>query len=53
MPAVCGTYTVTEGDTPAMVATKLDVTLEALTAANTATPGFDAWFPGTVIQVPC
>ena len=53
VPAVCGTYTVTEGDTPAMVATKLDVTLEALTAANTATPGFDAWFPGTVIQVPC
>jgi hypothetical protein len=54
-PAVeaCGTYTVVEGDVPAAVAAKLATTFEALAAVNVDTPGWDSWFPGLQIQVPC
>lgn len=47
-----GTYTLVEGDTPSGVATKLDVSLDALLAANTGTPGFDAFQVGLEIVVP-
>lgn len=49
----CGTYTVVEGDVPAIVAAELATTLDALEAVNLDTPGWDSWFPGLVIQVPC
>ncbi len=51
--ATCGTYTVVDGDVPAIVATKLDTTFEQLEAANVRTFGSDQWFPGLVINVPC
>lgn len=51
--AACGTYTVAEGDVPAAVAAKLGTTFEALSAVNVDTPGWDSWFPGLMIQVPC
>ncbi|CAB4541745.1 MAG: LysM peptidoglycan-binding domain-containing protein [Actinobacteria bacterium] len=51
--AACGTYTVVEGDVPAMVAAQLGTTFEALAAVNVDTPGWDSWFPGLEILVPC
>ncbi|MFN8020145.1 MAG: LysM peptidoglycan-binding domain-containing protein [Acidimicrobiales bacterium] len=51
--AACGTYTVSTGDTPAAVAAALATTVDDLAAVNAATPGYEAWLPGTVIQVPC
>lgn len=51
--AACGTYTVAEGDVPAAVAATLGTTFEALSAVNVDTPGWDSWFPGLMIQVPC
>ena len=51
--ATCGTYTVIDGDVPAAVATKLDTTFGELVAVNVDTPGWDQWFPGLVINVPC
>ena len=51
--ATCGTYTVVDGDVPAILAAKLDTTFEELQAVNVGTPGWDQWFPGLVVNVPC
>lgn len=51
--ATCGTYTVVDGDVPAILASKLATTFEALQAVNVDTPGWEQWFPGLVINVPC
>lgn len=47
----CGNYTVIKGDFAVSIATKFDVTLDALVAANDA--NLDSLFPGDVIAVPC
>jgi LysM repeat protein len=47
-----GTYTIVEGDYEGLVAGKFDVTVDALRAANTATPGYSAFYPGLEIVIP-
>ena len=47
-----GEYTVVEGDYLGKVAKKLDTTVDALNAANAATPGYSAFFPGLKIKTP-
>jgi LysM repeat protein len=48
-----GSYTIEEGDTTrTRVADKFDVTVEALDAANAATPGYSAFYPGLEIVIP-
>jgi len=47
-----GTYILQEGDNPTMLAQRFGVTLEALNAANEATPGYDIWFEGLEIVIP-
>ena len=49
----CDTYTVAAGDYPTRVAGRLGVTVEALADANEDTAGYDAFYVGLVIQVPC
>lgn len=49
----CGTYTVAEGDYPVLVATKLDTTVDKLASANDDTKGYDAFYVGLTINVPC
>lgn len=55
-PGVCvpGTYTIQDDDTSRVgVAAKFDLTFEALDAANVDTPGYDAFFVGLKIVIPC
>jgi LysM repeat protein len=47
-----GTYTIVEGDFLGKVASKFDVTVEALNAANASTPGYSAFYPGLEIVIP-
>ena len=47
-----GTYMIIEGDTPALVAAKLDTTVDDLALANAGNPDFDHFFVGAVINVP-
>ncbi len=49
----CGVYTVMEGDYPALVATKLDTTIDKLTSANEDTRGYSSFYVGLSINVPC
>ena len=49
-----GTYTIQEDDTSRVgVADKFDLTFEALDAANVDTPGYEAFFVGLKIVIPC
>jgi LysM repeat protein len=47
-----GDYTIAEGDYEGKVATKFDVTVEALRAANASTPNYSSFYPGLVIVIP-
>ena len=47
-----GSYTIVAGDFEGKVASNFDVTLDALRAANTNTPGYTAFFPGLDIVIP-
>jgi LysM repeat protein len=47
-----GTYTIAEGDYPGKVASKFDVTVDALNAANANTSGYSAFFVGLEIVIP-
>ena len=47
-----GTYTIVDGDYPGQVASKFDVTVEALNAANAATAGYSAFYVGLEIVIP-
>jgi LysM repeat protein len=48
-----GSYTITAEDTTRVaVAQKFDVTVEQLDAANAATTGYSAFYPGLVIVIP-
>ncbi len=49
----CGVYMVTEGDYPALVATKLDTTIDKLASANEDTRGYSSFYVGLAINVPC
>ncbi len=49
----CGVYTVMEGDYPALVATKLDTTIDKLASANEDTRGYSSFYVGLAINVPC
>jgi LysM repeat protein len=47
------TYVIQQGDTSRMkVASRFGVTVEALDAANAATPGYSSFFPGLEIIIP-
>ncbi len=48
-----GTYTIEEGDIPALVAESLDVTVDQLDEANANTSGYNAFIVGVEILVPC
>jgi LysM repeat protein len=48
-----GTYTIEDGDIPALVAESLDVTVEQLDEANASTAGYSAFIVGVEILVPC
>jgi LysM repeat protein len=54
VPVVAGEqkYTVQSGDYPLGVAQKFGVTLDAMNAANAATPGYSAFFAGLEIIIP-
>ena len=58
-PATCpngdpqGTYTIEDGDIPALVAQSLDVTVDQLDDANANTQGYSAFIVGVEILVPC
>jgi LysM repeat protein len=47
-----GTYTIAEGDYLGKVASKFDVTVEALNAANASTPGYSSFYVGLEIVIP-
>jgi LysM repeat protein len=47
-----GSYTLVDGDYPGAVASKFDVTLDALNAANAGTPGYGAFYVGLEIVIP-
>ena len=47
-----GTYTLVEGDYPGAVASKFDVTVDALNAANVNTSGYGAFYVGLEIVIP-
>jgi LysM repeat protein len=47
-----GTYTIAEGDLPGRVASKFDVTVDALNAANVNTAGYSAFYVGLEIVIP-
>lgn len=49
----CGTYVIMEGDSPSVVATKLDTTVDKLNAVNADTAGYAGFILGITIQVPC
>ena len=49
-----GEYTIEEGDTSRVkVAEKFNVTVEALDAANANTVGYESFYPGLKIVIPC
>lgn len=49
-----GRYVILETDTSRqMVADKFDLTVEQMDAANTETPGYNAFYPGLEITIPC
>jgi LysM repeat protein len=49
-----GEYTIEEGDTTRLkVAEKFNVTVEALDAANANTVGYESFYPGLKIVIPC
>jgi hypothetical protein len=48
----CGLYVVSKGDTPAAVAQRFGVTLDALRQANVDIPNFDSFYLGLQIRVP-
>ena len=48
-----GSYVIVEGDLPGRVATKFDVTLEQLNAANANTSGYKNFIVGVTIVIPC
>lgn len=49
-----GEYTIEEGDTTRLkVAEKFNVTVEALDAANANTIGYESFYPGLKIVIPC
>jgi LysM repeat protein len=48
-----GTYTIASGDIPLRVASRFDITLDQLEAANANTPGYAGFVVGTVIKIPC
>lgn len=47
------TYTIEPGDFVGRVARELEVTVEALNEANELTGGYDIFYPGLEIMVPC
>jgi len=47
-----GTYTLVDGDYPGKVASKFDVTVDALNAANVNTSGYSAFYVGLEIAIP-
>jgi LysM repeat protein len=47
-----GTYTIVEGDYLGKVASKFDVTVDALNAANASTPGYSSFYVGLEIVIP-
>jgi LysM repeat protein len=47
------TYEIESGDFLGRVANKLDVSVEALNAANETTGGYEIFYPGLEIMVPC
>ena len=49
----CGIYTVLESDYPGLVATKLNTTVDKLAEANETTSGYDAFYIGLGISIPC
>jgi LysM repeat protein len=49
----CDTYTVASGDYPTRVAQRLGVTVDELDAANRNTKGYDVFYVGLEINVPC
>jgi LysM repeat protein len=48
----CGLYVLAKGDTPAAVAQRFGVTLEALRQANADNPNFDFFYLGLQIRIP-
>lgn len=48
-----GSYVIVEGDLPGRVATKFDVTVAQLDAANAATKGYKNFIVGVTIVIPC
>ena len=48
-----GTYTIEDGDIPALVAESLDVTVDQLNEANANTAGYNGFVVGVEILVPC
>lgn len=49
----CDTYKVATGDYPTRVAERLGVTVDELDAANANTKGYDVFYVGLIINVPC
>jgi LysM repeat protein len=47
-----GSYTIADGDYEGKVATKFDVTVDALRAANASTTNYSSFYPGLVIVIP-
>ena len=47
-----GTYTLVDGDYPGKVASKFDVTVDALNTANVNTSGYSAFYVGLEIAIP-
>ena len=47
-----GSYTIVEGDYLGKVASKFDITVEAMNAANAGTDGYSAFYPGLKIVIP-
>ncbi len=47
-----GSYTIAAGDFENKVASKFDVTLDALRSANSGTSGYSAFYPGLKIVIP-
>jgi LysM repeat protein len=47
-----GSYTLVDGDYPGKVASKFDVTVEALNAANVNTSGYSSFYVGLEIVIP-
>ena len=47
-----GKYTIVEGDFEGKVASKFDVTVDALRSANASTSGYGAFYPGLEIVIP-